>query len=209
MIGIDTENKLFEKGHRTVAGIDEAGRGPLAGPVVVGLVLLEKNSNWDPGIKEIQTIKDSKLLSNKKREDLFDFIKKNFPVAIGICDNQTIDRLNIRQAVFLAMKKALGQLKEKPDFLLLDGIDELSNCSYKQQSIKNGDRLVFSIAAASIVAKVSRDKIMEKLHGQYPDYGLDRHKGYGTKLHLENIKKFGPCPVHRKTFKPISEYFSK
>lgn len=196
------ENQLFAQGYQLLAGIDEAGRGPLAGPVVAALVVVSKDHGLDPEDENVRAIKDSKQLTAKKREKLFQFLKNTFPTSVGICDNRTIDRINIRQATFLAMKKTIGGVSPKPEFLLLDGNAVIPNCSYGQKCIKHGDSLIFSIAAASIIAKVTRDKIMEELHQQYPDYGFDRHKGYGTKLHLENIKKYGVCPVHRRSFEP-------
>ncbi len=202
MLDIDTEKNLFQKGYKIIGGMDEAGRGPLAGPVVVGLVAIEENFNFESNLEELRAIKDSKQLTSKKREELAELIQEKFTTAIGVCDNQTIDRINIRQAVFLAMKKALGQIKTKPQFLLLDGRDIIPNCSYRQKSIKQGDKLIFIIAAGSIIAKVARDKMMEKLDKDFPNYGFAKHKGYGTKEHLEQIKKHGPCQVHRLSFKP-------
>ncbi|HMB65518.1 MAG TPA: ribonuclease HII, partial [Patescibacteria group bacterium] len=202
MINWNWEKELFDQNYDLIAGIDEAGRGPLAGPVVAGLVILQKNSAPDPDDENIKAIKDSKKLTPTRREKLFHFLRKNFFTAVGICDNRTIDRINIRQAAFLAMKKALGEAKPKPQFILIDGNAVIPSCSYGQKCIKQGDNSVFSIAAASIIAKVTRDKMMREIHDQYPDYGFDRHKGYGTKHHLENIKKYGVCPVHRRSFEP-------
>lgn len=202
----EAENRIFAQGYHSVAGIDEAGRGPLAGPIVAAVVVII-NKDGDNALEEdnFQNIQDSKKLTPSKREKAFNFIKDNFIAAVGICDNNTIDRINIREATFLAIKKALGQVNKKPGFLLIDGTTPLPNCSYHQHCIKNGDASVFSIAAASIVAKVTRDRIMEEFHHQYPLYEFNNHKGYGTKAHLENIKKYGPCPIHRTSFKPVAD----
>ena len=203
MLGIIEEQKLFGQGHELVGGIDEAGRGPLAGPVVAACAVIDNNFRINND--KLTLIADSKKLTAKRREELFDVITELFnEVSIGICDHKTVDRINILQASFLAMKKAIGALKQKPDFVMIDGKFKIPNCSYQQKAIISGDKLIFSIAAASIIAKVTRDRIMLKMHELYPKYGFDRHKGYGTKLHLENIKKYGPCPIHRMSFKPLS-----
>jgi len=214
MLDLGEEKKLFNSGYKLIAGIDEAGRGPLAGPVVAVCVLLREGSSSVAKAmadKEVRNeklfkIKDSKKLTAKKREELYDVIMEEFDeVGIGICDHKTIDRINILQAAFLAMKKAIGALKQKPNFILLDGKFKIPNCSYKQEAIIKGDELIFSIAAASIIAKVTRDRMMRQLHEQYPVYGFDRHKGYGTKLHLERLIQHGPCPIHRQSFKPVKK----
>lgn len=202
MPDLKLEKIFFQKGAEFIGGIDEAGRGSLAGPVVAACVVLDANFKTN---KKIQEIKDSKKLSAVKREKLIDVIFTSFiEVGIGICDHAAIDRVNILQATFLAMKKAIGALKQKPDFILLDGKFPIPNISVRQKSIIGGDNLALSIAAASIIAKVKRDKIMRKLHEKYPQYGFDKHKGYGTKLHIEALKKYGPCPMHRKSFKPVA-----
>ena len=126
-------------------------------------------------------------------------------VGIGICDHKTIDKINILQASFLAMKKAIGALRQKPEFILLDGRFTIPNSSYQQEAIIKGDNLVYTIAAASVVAKVTRDRIMHKEHKKYPNYGFDRHKGYGTKFHLDCLRQHGPCPIHRQSFRPVRE----
>jgi len=200
MLDLNEEQSLFQKGYNLVAGIDEAGRGPLAGPVVAACAVCKPDFTIP---EKLETVRDSKKLTAKKREELLEIIKENFSgVGVGICNPETIDRINILQASFLAMKKAVGSLKEKPQFILLDGRFIIPNTSYPQKAIKGGDGIIFSIAAASIVAKVTRDKIMEEMHSQYPHYGFDKHKGYGTKYHLEQIKKHGPCAIHRKSFGP-------
>lgn len=202
MMDLDQEKRIFNQGYKLIAGIDEAGRGPLAGPVVAACVVLNPNFKVDPD--KMGLIKDSKKLTAKKREELFKVIEECFPeIGVGICDNKTIDKINILQATFLAMKKALGELKQKPDFVLVDGGFKIPNYSVEQESVVRGDDLVFSIAAASIIAKVTRDRLMEKIHEQYPQYGFDKHKGYGTKIHLESLKKYGPCPIHRFSFGPV------
>jgi len=203
-MNLDEEKKLFASGYRLVAGIDEVGRGPLAGPVVAACVTLA--GPIDLSAENLSFIKDSKKLTAKKREELFNTIQKYFSeVSIGICDNLTIDKVNIFQATFLAMKKALGGLKQKPDFVLVDGGFIIPNYSSGQRCVVKGDSLIFSIAAASIVAKVTRDRLMDKMHETYPVYGFDQHKGYGTKTHLECLKKYGPCPIHRRSFGPVAE----
>jgi len=204
MLDLNEEKNIFSQGYEFVGGIDEAGRGPLAGPVVAACVILDKKFNISHN--ELKSIKDSKKLTPKKREELFILIKEEFiEVGVGICDHQTIDRINILQATFLAMKKAIGSLKQKPDYIILDGGLEIPNTSYKQKSIIRGDESVFAIAAASIIAKVTRDMIMLKAHEDYPQYGFNKHKGYGTRLHLEQLEKYGPCLIHRKSFKPVKK----
>ena len=230
MLELIEEQNLFDAGYKIVAGIDEAGRGPLAGPVVAACAVLDsemlkkiqedkdesENNEGDTSTCRlhyfrfhpcIELIKDSKKLTAKKREELAEFIKSEFlEVGVGICDHKTIDRINILQASFLAMKKAIGNLKQKPDFILLDGKFKIPNCSYRQKAIIKGDALIFCIAAASIIAKVERDRIMLKMHELYPEYGFDKHKGYGTKLHMERLKQHGPCAIHRMSFKPCSAH---
>ena len=204
------ENNLWERGLSIVVGIDEAGRGPLAGPVVAASAIIK---NKDLVCKK--DIKDSKKLSPKKRQGIFDLLMGSSDIewGIGIVSEKIIDKINILEAAKLAMKQSFFQLQEKikpktADFLLLDGNFKI-NVDLAQKSIVRGDDKVFSIAVASIIAKVTRDKMMEKYHKQYPLYGFDRHKGYGTKLHFEMLKKHGPCEIHRKTFKPVSSLISQ
>lgn len=209
------EKELWEAGYEIIIGIDEAGKGPLAGPVVACAVAykfeITNPKNSKTKIKSWNLIRDSKTLNHKQRESLVDFIYEYFHVGIGICDHKTIDRMNIFQASFLAMKKALTELKKttKKDFLyeksiiLLDGRSKIPNFSGKQRAIVRGDKTIKSISAASIVAKVTRDRIMMEMHGKYPQYYFDKHKGYGTKLHMEALKKHGPCEIHRKSFAPV------
>ena len=192
------EKKLWGQGHNVVVGIDEAGRGPLAGPVVAGAVCFDKNFS----IKNLK-INDSKKLTEKQREEFYEILttNKNIKWGVGIVSEKVIDKINILEATKLAMQKSFEKLN--PDFLLLDGNFKI-NSEVLQKSIVKGDQKVFSISAASIIAKVTRDKIMQKYHKQYPQYGFDKHKGYGTALHIANIEKFGVCKIHRKTFYPVS-----
>ncbi|MFA5247701.1 MAG: ribonuclease HII [Patescibacteria group bacterium] len=206
MLEINKENSLFMQGFKLVAGLDEAGRGPLAGPVVAAVAVLNPEILLDSvKLEKLKGINDSKKISAKKREELFDIIKENFfEIGVGVVNHQTIDRINILQATFLAMKMALGNLKSKPDILLVDGKFPIPNLSLRQEAIINGDALIFSIAAASIVAKVTRDRLMDEYDKKYPQYGFAKHAGYGTKFHMEALKQFGPCEIHRKTFKPVT-----
>lgn len=189
---LDLENELFSQGYKSVGGIDEAGRGPLAGPVCAACVILDVD-NIPEGIN------DSKKLSPKKREALFDKITECAAVSFALVDEKTIDEINIRQATVLAMQRAVEGLCRKPDFLLIDGnftIGAIEN----ERFVIGGDAKSLSIGAASIIAKVTRDRLMEKLHEEYPMYNFKKHKGYGTKEHIEAIKKYGPCPYHRASF---------
>ena len=208
MLGFEKENSFFTKGFGLVTGLDEAGRGPLAGPVVAAAVSLRADFLLNPEkLEKLKTVNDSKKLTAKKREELFEIIKTEcFEVGVGICDHAIIDRVNVLQATFLAMKMALGNLKSKPDMLLIDGKFPIPNISAQQEAIIDGDALVFSIAAASIIAKVTRDRIMDEYDKKYPQYGFAKHAGYGTKIHMEALIKYGPCPIHRRTFKPISGF---
>lgn len=196
------ERKIFNQGHEIIGALDEAGRGPLAGPVVAACVIFMANISIKD---EIKAINDSKKLTASKRELLFDLIKKHFiEVGIGACDHKTIDRINILQATFLAMKKAVGCIKKnKPRFLMIDGSLKMPNCSLPQQAFVKGDEKIFTIAAASIIAKVARDRIMREMDKLYPNYGFAEHKGYGTKNHLEKLKQYGPCPIHRLSFRGV------
>ena len=180
------------------AGVDEAGRGPWAGPVVAACVILKDD------IRIFDEIKDSKQLSEKRREEFYDLIKQNSVYGIGVASNREIDRLGIVKATELAIKRALDHMPEKPSFLLIDGKDSF-DLPIKYKTIVNGDQKVKSISAASILAKVWRDRYMRLVSDMYPLYGFEKHKGYGTKLHLENLKAYGPCEIHRFSFKPIKE----
>lgn len=198
------ENSVRSQGYNLIAGIDEAGRGPLAGPVVAACVVIPVDFKINgSGLEEVR---DSKKLSALKRQTLAEKIRKRFSgIGLGICDHVLIDRINILEAAFLAMKKAIGALRPKPDYLLVDGHLAIPNLSLPQKPVTGGDGWVFSIAAASIVAKVERDRIMSEWDEKYPLYGFKRHKGYGTKNHLVSLKEHGPCPIHRRSFSPIKE----
>ncbi|MCF0142561.1 MAG: ribonuclease HII [Parasporobacterium sp.] len=176
-----------------ICGIDEAGRGPFAGPVVAGAVILNPE-------KEILYLNDSKKLSEKKREALFEEIKeKALYVGVGIVDSQTIDSINILQATYKAMQQAIEGLGVKPDFILADAV-HIPGIDIPQEGIIKGDAKSISIAAASIIAKVTRDHIMYEYDKQFPEYGFASHKGYGTAAHIEAIKKYGPLDIHRRSF---------
>ena len=193
------EKKAASSGFLYIAGVDEAGRGPLAGPVVSSAVIL-------PPHFDEEGVTDSKKLSPSKRERFFDRIcEKAVSVGIGVADHNEVDRLNILQASLLSMIRAVENLSVKPDHLLIDGIFTLSY-PLKQQAIKKGDSLSISIAAASIIAKVTRDRMMAHLDTEYPQYGFAGHKGYPTKAHRDAIIRFGPCPIHRKSFSGVKEF---
>ncbi|WP_242637359.1 ribonuclease HII [Desulfobacter hydrogenophilus] len=192
------EKQAMLSGYKVIAGVDEAGRGPLAGPVVSAAVVL-------PDSFDVPGINDSKKLSEKKRETLFPVIQNHaIAFGIGMADHEEIDRINILQASLLSMKRAVEDLQVRPDYLLIDGKFTI-NSTIDQRSVIKGDALSLSIAAASIIAKVTRDRIMAELDLQYPEYGLKRHKGYPTKAHKEAILTHGPCPVHRKSFKGVKD----
>ena len=187
------ENSFFEKGYPVICGVDEAGRGPLAGPVCAAAVILPPNV-------EIPGLNDSKKLSDKKRRELMPVIKeKALAYGIAFASHEEIDSINILQATLLAMERAIGQLRIKPDLALIDGNRE-KDFGIPVQTVVKGDSLSASIAAASVLAKVTRDDLMEALAEEYPNYGFEIHKGYGTKAHYAALEAFGPCPVHRMTF---------
>lgn len=187
------EKQALENGFKLVCGIDEAGRGPLCGPVCAAAVIL-------PYGFEIEGINDSKKLSEKKREALYDVITKNaVAYSVAMTDAKTIDEINILQATFLAMRNAVNNLSIKPDFALIDG-NQKPGLDIEQLTVVKGDAKSISIAAASILAKVTRDRYMKELDEKYPQYFFAKHKGYGTKLHYEMLEKYGLCPEHRKTF---------
>ena len=190
------EKEAHKNGYSLICGIDEAGRGPLAGPVVSAAVILPANIS-------ISDINDSKKLTPKKREELYkEICQKAISFAVAKVTHNKIDEINILQASLLSMKLALLKLKQKPDFVLIDGKFEIET-DIPQKAIIKGDSLSASIAAASILAKVTRDKIMEDYNILYPQYGFKQHKGYPTKKHKEAIMKFGISPIHRKTFKGV------
>ncbi len=193
------ESKLWLQ-ELVVAGIDEAGRGPLAGPVVASSVIFKPDCQVNPKIN------DSKKICQYVREELFDWIRNNTIVGIGVVDVVEIEKINILNATFEAMKLSIENLIQKPDFLLIDG-NRFKEYGYKFQTIIKGDSVSYSIAAASIIAKVTRDRIMNEFNILYPEYGFDKHKGYATKLHFEAIDKYGICDIHRKSF--LKKHFSK
>jgi ribonuclease HII len=194
------ENAARSKGHQIVAGIDEAGRGPLAGPVVSAAVVLPEGVDL-PGIN------DSKKLTPAQRNRLYDRLYGVAQsIGIGVVDAAEIDRINILQATLQSMAMAVANLEPQPDYLLIDGIFTLAGSPVQQQAIKKGDSLSISIAAASIVAKVTRDRIMTQVDALFPEFGFSRHKGYPTKIHREAIVRYGCCPIHRRTFKGVREY---
>jgi ribonuclease HII len=210
------ENVFAKQGFTHIIGTDEVGRGPLCGPVLACAAMF-KDSNFEIPAefqKQFDLIRDSKKVSEKQREEIFDFILEHFHVGIGLCDHETIDRINILEASFLSMKKAILELKKnigqeiwgeiEPKYIVLvDGNKQIPNLSMEQYAVIGGDKLVKSISAASIVAKVTRDRMMEEMHEKYPQYGLDKHKGYGTKVHMDALAKYGPCEIHRKSFAPV------
>ncbi len=195
---MSTDLWLFEKecmseGYKIICGVDEAGRGPLAGPVYAAAVVL-------PVGKDIDGLDDSKKLSEKKRDALYDIICENaLSYGVASASEAEIDELNILNATFLAMQRAIDKLKIAPDFVLIDG-DKVRNIKIPARSVVKGDSLSANIAAASILAKVSRDRYMEKLAEKYPEYAFEKHKGYPTKLHYERVEAFGLSEVHRKSF---------
>ena len=187
------ENGKMAEGYKFIAGIDEAGRGPLAGPVFAACVILPPNC-------EIIGINDSKKLSEKRRDELFDeIISKAIAYYISSVDEKVIDEVNILNATHMAMNDAALNMKVTPDFVLIDG-NSIKNMHYPHMTIIKGDSKSINIAAASILAKVSRDRYISEIAALYPEYGFEKHKGYGTKAHTEAILKYGPCPIHRKTF---------
>jgi ribonuclease HII len=190
------EKEVRARGFRLVAGIDEAGRGPLAGPVVAAAVML-------PPRARLSGVDDSKRLSPKQREEAFALLQeKALAIGVGIVEAGEIDRINIHQASLRAMEKAVAKLSLIPDFLFIDGLHTLT-LPLPQKAVVKGDQRCLAIAAASIVAKVTRDRIMTDYHREYPEYNFIRHKGYGTKEHIQAIEKYGSCPLHRRSFRPI------
>lgn len=198
------ENDLYEKGIKSIAGIDEAGRGPLAGPVVVACVIMPKESM-------IEGVNDSKKVSEKKREKLYEEITKEaIAYGVGIISQEEIDRINIlnatKEGLTLAIKEMEKNLKErkknfeKPEIILVDALTKIDTDGISYRSIIKGDAKSYSIAAASIIAKVTRDRIMRQWNEVYPVYGFEKHKGYGTAMHINAIKEYGLCPLHRRSF---------
>lgn len=195
---LNYERELYEQGFTLIGGVDEAGRGPLVGPVVAACVILPVNYSL-PGLT------DSKQLSEKKREQLYDIIMKEaVSVGVGIVDAKTIDEINILEASRLAMKLAIDNMPIKPEYVLSDAM-KLSNIEMNYKDIVHGDALSLSIAAGSVIAKVTRDRMLCELDKQYPEYGFAKHKGYPTKAHLEAIKKFGLLDCYRFSYKPVKQ----
>lgn len=196
------ELKLYDNPKiKYICGIDEAGRGPLAGPVVVGAVVMPKDSF-------IEGVNDSKKVSEKKREKLYDEITQNaIAWSVGIVDQKTIDEINILNATKLALKKALEGLSQRPDVIMVDALDKMDTLGIPYISVIKGDAKVYSISAASIIAKVTRDRIMREWDTVYPAYGFAKHKGYGTADHIKAIKENGPCMLHRESF--IKNFINK
>ena len=193
------EKEYYEKGYKYIAGVDEAGRGPLAGPVFAAAVIFDKDT-------VINEINDSKKLSEKKREELFDVIReKALCYAIVSADEKEIDRINILAATLKCFNRAVSDLSITPDIALIDG-NRVGEMPVEARTIVKGDANSMSIAAASILAKVARDRYITEMSHLYPEYNFQKHKGYGTKEHLELIAKHGPSPIHRLTFKGVREY---
>lgn len=191
----EIENKIYENSNiNYICGIDEAGRGPLAGPVVVAAAIMPKNSM-------IEGVNDSKKVSEKKREKLYEEITTNaIAWGVGIVDQNEIDSINILNATKKGLTNSIKELEVKPDLILVDALTKIDTLGIPYESIIKGDAKSYSISAASIIAKVTRDRIMRQWDELYPEYGFEKHKGYGTKIHIEAIKKYGICPLHRKSF---------
>ena len=195
------EKNLVESGYKYVAGVDEAGRGPLAGPVVAAAVILpEKFSS--------NQLNDSKKLSSSKREKIYNElmnVDSKVISAFAVIDEVVIDKINILRATHMAMAQASSNLSIEPSFVIIDGMP-IKDYPFNNESIIKGDSKSLSIAAASVIAKVERDRIMLNYSKEYPEYKFEKHKGYGTKLHLDALKKFGPCNIHRKSFAPVKKF---
>jgi ribonuclease HII len=193
------EETLIVQGYRLIAGVDEVGRGPLAGPVVAAAIILplDERPSW------LSRVRDSKQLTPSQRESIFDqVLKSGVAFGVGSVSHEVIDERGIAPATRLAMRRAIEHLSTRPDYLLIDFM-RLPGIRIPQKSVVDGDSLCLSIAAASIVAKVTRDRHMVELDSQFPGYGLAQHKGYGTPEHLEALQRLGPCAIHRKTFTPV------
>lgn len=188
------EKQIYDTGIDLICGIDEAGRGPLAGPVVVAAVIMPQDSM-------IEWVNDSKKVSEKKRELLYEkIINECISYGVGIVDQKEIDKINILNATKKGLTMALKEMKIKPERILVDALTDIDTLGIPYKSIIKGDAKCYSIAAASIIAKVTRDRIMREWDKVYPEYGFEKHKGYGTSQHIQAIKEIGPCPIHRKTF---------
>lgn len=188
------ENEIYKTGVQTICGIDEAGRGPLAGPVVVAAVIMPKDSF-------IEGVNDSKKVSEKKREALYEQITDEaIAWGVGIIDQKEIDEINILNATKKGLTTAIKELKVKPDRIIVDALDKIDTLGIPYTPIIKGDAKCYSIAAASIIAKVTRDRIMRQWDEIYPMYGFEKHKGYGTAMHMQAIREYGLCPIHRRSF---------
>lgn len=188
------ERNLYSTGIKNIVGIDEAGRGPLAGPVVVGAVIMKPESF-------IEGVNDSKKISEKKRERLYEQITEEaIAWSVGIVDQKEIDEINILNATKKALKMAITNLQVKPERIVVDALEHIDTCGIPYTSIIKGDAKVYSISAASIIAKVTRDRMMREYDEIYPEYGFAGHKGYGTAKHIQALKEFGPCVLHRRSF---------
>lgn len=215
-LNFNYEKDLFEQGFKNIAGVDEAGRGSWAGPIVAGAVIINsklKNLYFDTIYKKKNLkfkIKDSKHLTIEQREKLFELITLENIWSVGVISEKIIDQIGVGRANILAMQTAVENLKIQPDFILLDGILKITEIKIPHSSIIKGDEKTLACACASVVAKVYRDRLMSKeLHLKYPQYKFAQHKGYGTSAHLAMIKKYGICPLHRKSFRPIKELQNK
>ena len=190
----EIEKDFYNKGIEYIAGIDEAGRGPLAGPVVVASVIMPKDSM-------IEGVNDSKKVTEKRREKLYDIIlEEAISYGIGIIYQDEIDKINILQATKKGLTEAVEQMKIKPDLIMVDALTGIDTLGIPYKSIIKGDAKCYSISAASIIAKVTRDRIMRECDKVYPEYGFAAHKGYGTAKHIAALKEYGPCPIHRRSF---------
>ncbi len=190
----EKENELRKRGFNSICGIDEAGRGPLAGPVVVASVIMPVESN-------IEGVNDSKKISEKKREKLYEqILDEAISYGVGIVGQDEIDEINILNATKKGLTMSLQELTVKPDLIIVDALNHIDTMGIPYESIIKGDAKCYSISAASIIAKVTRDRIMREWDKVYPEYGFERHKGYGTSAHIEAIKEYGLCPIHRRSF---------
>ncbi|HOD66933.1 MAG TPA: ribonuclease HII [candidate division Zixibacteria bacterium] len=195
----DVAGMLANLGFRTMCGVDEAGRGPLAGPVVAAAVIVPHGFALDG-------LTDSKLMTPAQRDEVFARIAEaGFPCAVGIIDHETIDRVNILKASLLAMRRAVMELPAPPECVIVDGNHTIPNLAFPQYALVHGDRLCPAVSAASVIAKVTRDRIMDRMERLYPQFRFSQHKGYCTPAHLEELRAHGPCEIHRKSFGPVAE----
>jgi len=203
---LEYERQAWSAGYQRVAGVDEAGRGPLAGPVVAGAVVFDPEFLRRETEASLKGLTDSKKLSEKRREHFFELFHElpHVSFATGMAEVEEIDSLNILRATHIAMARALSALKPLPAMALVDGLP-VPNLPCASTAIVGGDHLSFSIAAASIIAKVTRDRMMVEFDNVFPGYGFAKHKGYGTREHMAALKKLGPCPIHRRSFSPVSQ----